>query len=183
VSRSIYRMNPDGSGRAEVIRNGSAPSVDRYRTEIAFVRDDEIWIAAVDGSGQQRITPGEVGGIHLMRCNRGDSREIIRGGVTHYLGWSADGGRLVYAAGTELLWVDVEVPGVGHPIPDVAAIVGRPSWSPDGTRIVVTRSKFVNRGIWTFTVDGTDAVRIADIRDQSSRPDWGYPVGPVVAQE
>lgn len=249
--RGIFRINPDGSGRTEVIRDASFPSVDRARTRIAFLRNGEIWIAAADGSDQQRVTDRAEGvvsdvtlspegdhvaytagasdtivvrnltgsdrcvgvvdenggplhgrwprwspdGIHLAfvlsapepgiaiaRCDGRNRREIVRGASTGaYIDWSADGRRVVFEGAEGMSWVDVQAPGQIHVIPNTAPIADAASWSPDSRRLVISDKTSATRGLWTVGVDGTGLMKIAEIVDHSGRPDWGYPVGPVVA--
>lgn len=246
-TRGIYRMNPDGTGRTEVIPDASAPSVDRARAQIAFVRAGAVWIAKADGSDQRQVTErgintsdvslspdgdyiayshgpdsriavhrlgdsdrcsgfsdseggplrgvapkwapdgvhlaytltGDVRGVGTAHC-KGTDRRVLIVGTSGYVDWSDDGKRVSYDAGSSMAWVDVQTPGVGHPVPNTFAIAGGASWSPDGQQLVITHTAFENRGIWTVRLDGSEAVKITEIADHSGRPDWGYPAAPVV---
>lgn len=134
-----------------------------------------------DGVHLAYVTTGDGAGIGIARCDGTDRRVVLREPAGVYVDWSEDGRRVVYGGANAMAWIDVQTPGVGHPIPNTSAIAGSPSWSPDGQRIVISRLGTPNRGLWTVRLDGSEAVKIADIGDHSGRPDWGYPAAPVVA--
>jgi Tol biopolymer transport system component len=67
-------------------------------------------------------------------------------------------------------------PGCGGPVGEPEAHgCYAPSWSPDGDRIVFTRSEpdGSNESIWTVDADGSGLVRVTDGTDDN--PAWGPP--------
>jgi Tol biopolymer transport system component len=88
---------------------------------------------------------------------------------------------VIFEAAEGMSWVDVQAPGQVHVIPNTALIADASSWSPDDRRLVIANHTSATRGLWSVGVDGTGLMKIAEITDQSGRPDWGYPAGPVVA--
>ncbi|WP_232660277.1 hypothetical protein [Pseudonocardia sp. TRM90224] len=120
--RAIFRINPDGTGRTEIIRNATAPSVDRDRSRIAFVRDSEIWIANIDGSGQQRVTDRSKGGaVDVSLSPEGD-----------YVAYHVDSsGKIVVQGLTNSSRCDRITDSE-----DTNAPIGLfPRWSPDGLHL------------------------------------------------
>ena len=54
--RSLYLINPDGTGVRLFVSGAEAAAVSRDGQWIAFVRGGEIWMMRRDGSGQVRVT-------------------------------------------------------------------------------------------------------------------------------
>jgi TolB protein len=51
-----------------------------------------------------------------------------------------------------------------------------PTWSPQGNKLVFTRSKgatFTSQQIYTMNPDGTGITRVTQTNDESFGPDWG----------
>jgi Tol biopolymer transport system component len=52
----IFTIKPDGSGRQQLIADGSDPAVSPDGTQLAFVRGNDIYVAHLDGSGERQVT-------------------------------------------------------------------------------------------------------------------------------
>jgi TolB protein len=107
-----------GSVRA-VVGPGGEPAWSPDGAAIAFARDGDIWAAAPDGSGAHRITSGPV--FDRMPAYSPDGRRIA------YRAVPADGVGVFAADAAD-----------GANVARLTSFGGRdPSWSPDGTRVVV----------------------------------------------
>lgn len=81
---SLYVMRPIGSGARLLIRNAAEAAISPDGRRMAFVRNDEIWVMRLDGSGQRqqwRVSAPPTG-----RWNK--DREPA---------WSADGGAVYFS--------------------------------------------------------------------------------------
>lgn len=82
---------------------------------LAFVRDNDLWVSAEDGSGAHRLTAS--------------------GDVDDGLAWSPDGERLALVQNGQLYVMEAD--GAVREITGPERNYRWPSWSPDGTQIVV----------------------------------------------
>jgi TolB protein len=169
-------------------------SSDRQRIAFAVDQGD-IWVVNVDGSGLTQITgtPNEEAylswspdgsriayttsaSIYAVKPDGSDPRALFTAGELYWPDWSPDGQSMVFASlydcdgdscmdivtrrldgsgGTRVVGSDG----------DFSATFGRPSWSPDGTRIVLTE----NGRIVTRNLNGTGLVNTGV---QGAVPDW-----------
>jgi Tol biopolymer transport system component len=100
--------------------------------EIAFVKDEDVWVMASDGSNAKDLTPFPG----------------PQAGPT----WSPDGSQLAYDAGGGIWTVDRDGSNP-HLVPNTKGGV-EASWSPDGKTIVFTSP---GRGWTLYTVSSTGA--------------------------
>lgn len=115
---------PYAGGAARLLAEGDYPVISPDGTRVAFIKDGQAWIAAIDGS-----TPAR--------------RLFVERGRTSDLQWSPDGARLAFVSRREshsfvgiyrddvtpILWL---APGMSRD--------ESPRWSPDGTRIAFVRT-------------------------------------------
>ena len=131
----------------------TTPSVPRVSTgDIAFVRDQRIWLTGADGTGTGPLTDG--------------SRKLDSPS------WGPDGRRLVAveSVGTDVTGkpvnrlVEVRLDGSVRAITG-DGVYGAPTWAPNGAYIAFNRmasSTPLRYELWTVRPDGSGERRIAD---------------------
>ena len=176
ATSSIYTIAPDGSGETRLTNNAFSdrdPAWSPDRKQIAYVSDasgsDDLRVMNADGSNQHPIRDGGTG-------------------VTGSAGspsWSPDGQEIAYlcgcgewramrpdGTGDRLIW-DPDPGAVGGPDRIGSAAGGRSSWSPDGSRLVVSISPSGAGApveIWTVGRGGSNPTRLTTgATDQNPR--------------
>ena len=145
-------------------------------TRLVLIRSQEdrpvgYLVANVDGSGLRQLTPPDM--LH------DDSGFAGR--------WSPDGNDILFVARSaetdhKAIWiVDADSgtpeqlpiePACGGPTADPEAFgCYSPDWSPDGKRIVFTRSDGETESIYIVNADGSGIVQITEGEDDNA--DWG----------
>jgi Tol biopolymer transport system component len=189
--------------RAQRSRNASMPAVSPDGRRIAFVagRGDSIWQVCVvnaDGSGSVRLTSSREskympswsadGRWVLYQSDRGDTFTLSavprKGGATKVIAsmdaktmvLSHDGRRLAYPVGTwtrNRIWVSALDGGGARAITDSTAGYFNLAWSPDDTRIAVTRSDSTGAmQVWVMNADGGGARALTRFTPGEARPQW-----------
>lgn len=155
LDNSLYRMNPDGTGRTRIVAAGPSYVPDLAPSEDRFV-----------------FVNGDCGSAHRIAVAMADGSDLrILGPCGARPRYSPDGTRVAYFADGSLLVMDqdgrnsrVLAPAEGND-PEFSGL----SWSPDGNRLAYT----YQGAIWTIGLDGTGARPITEApsgRDGS--PDW-----------
>lgn len=162
-ANAIYLMNADGSNQTN-IGEGSTPAWKPTGNTIAFTSArngyDAVYTMGIDGSSTTR----------LIQINNGCS----------YPAWNPQGTKIAFtskiAEGQDNLYV-VNADGSGTPTRLTNYTVGgpdwgdaeRPSWSPDGTKIVFTNDAPAG-GLMVISATGGTAQMI---RSEGGDPSWG----------
>ena len=142
---------------------------------LVFMRFDEndspvgIFVTNVDGSGLRRLTP----------------TDMILDGSGWGGSWSPDGDQILIVAlasddAHKAIWVVNPDGSSLHQLPITPACGGTsggcysPSWSPDGSKIVFTRSNAdgTSENIYTVNADGSGLFQVTDGGGDDD-PDWG----------
>src|SRR5688500_8808800 len=157
ASEDIFVMNADGTRVERLTTDGARDGSPTWSTDgqtIAFMSErdtlPEIYTMSASGGTQTRVTLG--GGRHAA--------------------WSPDGTKLAFAVpicGADGCVSSIFTKtGAQEPVPVSHRAADRPSWSPDGRRMVVDMficdfySYDCDRdGVYIMTLDGTDAVFLA----------------------
>ena len=147
-----------GADVLQVTHHRDVPGVfSRDGKRIAFQRNKGLWVVNVDGSGEHRV-----GGL-----------SIPEDGVA--MSWSVDDSAILTQSGARLYAIDV---ATGKPTP--VRIAGEPDvdlwggvYSPDGTRILISRPEGTYADLFTMLADGTDVVRLTTTAADERFMDWG----------
>lgn len=129
------------------VARGTQPAWSPDGRRIAFVRDGEVHVAAADGSGDRRLTPGSL--------------------LASAPAWSPDGTRIAFGGVRDIFTVrlvDRKVTNLTHsPKPWLGNFT--PAYSPDGRRIAFSRSTDAfNTDIFLMSANGTSLKRLTRSR-------------------
>jgi Tol biopolymer transport system component len=121
---------PTGS----VLGVDATPSPDGRR--LAYLRNGEMFVAAIDGSGERRVAT-------QVSLPTGDAVGPA---------WSPDGTRIALASASGLIVADADGSG-SHVV--LSTAVANPSWSPDARTIAYESRVPPHHSIWLVNADGT----------------------------
>ncbi|MEU4707304.1 hypothetical protein AB0G00_12820 [Nocardia salmonicida] len=179
--RSICVMDADGTDRkkltgsmGERLTYPQSPTFSPDGSQIAFTLGRTLWLMNADGTElrallEDAITPAftsDGSGIVFASGRRGHNR------TETYL-MDADGGNIRPLTGE----------GTPLPSPDPYYSATLPAFSPDGTRLLVTRwtqnSAKVMTGaeIWVMNPDGSDPRRLTEPNQPAREASWGGNLG------
>ena len=162
-SAAIGRANPDGTDlRSALVAAGPTdrdPAFDATGTRLALTStrtgDEEIWVAAADGSGPANVSR------HPARDNDP--------------AWSPDG-RIAFtstrAGAPHVFVMDADGAGVRQ-LTDGESTDQQPSWSPDGTEIVFASDRAGTRQLFVVDVASGVVRRLTGGAEPKADPAWG----------
>ncbi|MCL7960738.1 MAG: hypothetical protein M8861_11130 [marine benthic group bacterium] len=156
----LHSVDPE----TRVIRSlgieGEHPAVSPDGLWIAYDWNQDIWVAASDGSSAVNIT------------NSGEGEE--------FPAWSPDGSQLVYTRDGALFTMNAD----GSDWTPLWIVGWAPTWSPDGTQIAYTSSEGVsNAEIWVISPDGQGQPQRFNVTNHpawDAHPAWS-PLGDLIA--
>ena len=148
--------------------------------------DEDIYIGALDGSGQTDITQSSVDElapnwsrttdriaysrtngaevqIWVIGTDGSDPHAVTSAGSDISPRWSPDGMRIAFTRVTPVvhIWtVGADGTGVDELSTDMAATDSLPTWSPDGSQIAFMSTRTGGREIWSANPDGSGAARL-----------------------
>jgi len=174
----------DGGGLTRITSNpGGTDMPGDYSpdgTRLVFMRWHDmrpvgLFVTNVDGSEVRQLTPGD----------------MILDDSGHAGSWSPNGNDILFVAREseehhKAIWIVNADEGSPEQLPITPACGGplgaadeygchSPDWSPDGDRIVFTRSEpdGSNETLWIVNADGSNPVQVTDGTDDN--PSWGPP--------
>lgn len=183
-ANGIYSvLAADGSGLTRITTNpsGSSDIPGDYSPDgerLVFVRwegdlPSGLFVANVDGSGTRQI----------------DTTGLILDDSGFSGSWSPDGNNILFVARTDegrhkAIWIVNADSGTPEQFPIDPVCGGpftdsgqfgcyAPDWSPNGERIVFTRSDGTSESIYIVNADGSGLVQVTDGEDDNA--DWGTP--------
>lgn len=179
-SYEIFAAGPDGSGLAELT---AAPDSDE--TEPSWSPDArQIAFVSNRAGGIARATA-----IYVMNADGTGVRKLVEGGLEQTSpAWSPDGRSIAFSRCTFFTESGVcssaqivvvrpdgrDARNVTEPVVEVSVTDSKPAWSPDGKRIVFTRTlSFGDNQIWVVGADGRGLTRLlADDSESDHNPSW-----------
>lgn len=149
----IYRMAPDGSDPINLSNDpadDTKPVWSADGTRIAFVSN--------------RVVSEEEGQyIFMMNADGSNLRQLTFNHWSDSPSWSQDGSQITYMGDEDIFIINID--GNSEPVnltnsPDIRD--GRPTWSPDGTKIAWSSGDDGNWNLFVMDVDGSNKKQITD---------------------
>lgn len=155
---------PFSGGKPALLAEGDNPTISPVGDRVAFIRQGQVWVCPIDGSGKPEQlfhARGQNGAIRWAPDGNGIAFVSSRGGHS-LVGISRD-------PGTPIQWI----------APSYARD-GSPKWSPDGTRITFIRRDAAGGAPDSILapVKNPWSIWVADVGDGSAKPIWHSPDTP-----
>ena len=146
--------------------------------EIAFQTDAVTWLSLDVSPDGSTIVMEAVGDLYVLPIEGGTARRITSGmAFDSQPRFSPDGERIVFVSdrdGSENLWVANADGSEPRKLSSDKGTIefASPSWSPDGTHVVASRTKWGLRTfeVWAYHIDGGKGVRITEAKGGSDTP-------------
>ena len=146
--------------------------------EIAFQTDAVTWLSLDVSPDGATIVMEAVGDLYVLPIEGGDARRITSGmAFDSQPKFAPDGKRIAFVSdrdGSENVWVANADGSEPRKLSSDSGTVefASPSWSPDGTHVVASRTKWGLRTfeLWAYHVDGGRGVQITEAKSGSDDP-------------
>ena len=153
----LYLLNASARTRpVQLTHHRDVPGrFSRDGSMVAFNRDGDLWIVAIDGTGERLVA----------------DLDLEPGALS----FSPDDKTILTASGGVLYRIDVAT-GAKTTIRIVGernATIWDGVYSPDGTRILIRRPQVNGADLYTMRVDGTNLVRLTTTPTDERFVDWG----------
>lgn len=182
----LYLMGADGSNVHEIVHAGLTPSWSPDSTRIVFDHRPGVSVVNRDGGSMTHLTAQginpvwspdgttiafDIGGeIYVTGLSPGTTRQLTSlGGGAADPSWSPDGNSIVFTFDGKVRFLDLN----GVITAPANEILGwAPVFSPDGSRIALSRVLAGNWDVYTVRPDGTESTRLTTASGVDSAPDW-----------
>lgn len=161
--------------------------------EIAFQTDAVTWLSLDVSPDGSTIVMEAVGDLYVLPIEGGTAHRITSGmAFDSQPRFSPDGKRIVFVSdrdGSENVWVANADGSEPRKLSSDSGTVefASPSWSPDGTHVVASRTKWGLRTfeLWAYHVDGGRGVQITEAKSGSDTPsdERANALGPVYSPD
>ena len=146
--------------------------------EIAFQTDAVTWLSLDVSPDGSTIVMEAVGDLYVLPIEGGAAHRITSGmAFDSQPKFSPGGERIVFVSdrdGSEDLWIaNADGSELGNLSSNSGTIeFASPSWSPDGTHVVASRTKWGLRTfeLWAYHIDGGSGVQITEAKSGSDTP-------------
>ena len=146
--------------------------------EIAFQTDTVTWLSLDVSPDGSTIVMEAVGDLYVLPIEGGDARRITSGmAFDSQPKFSPDGKRIVFVSdrdGSENVWIANADGSEPEKLSSDSGSIefASPSWSPDGTHVVASRTKWGLRTfeLWAYHTDGGRGVQITKAKKGSDTP-------------
>ena len=146
--------------------------------EIAFQTDAVTWLSLDVSPDGSTIVMEAVGDLYVLPIEGGAARRITSGmAFDSQPKFAPDGKRIVFVSdrdGSEDLWIaNADGSELGNLSSNSGTIeFASPSWAPDGTHVVASRTKWGLRTfeLWAYHIDGGSGVQITEAKSGSDTP-------------
>ena len=146
--------------------------------QIAFETDAVTWLSLDVSPDGSTIVMEAVGDLYVLPAEGGTARRITSGmAFDSQPRFSPDGKRIVFVSdrdGSENAWIANADGSEPRKLSSDKGTIefASPSWSPDGTHVVASRTKWGLRTfeLWAYHVDGGRGVQITEAKSGSNTP-------------
>ena len=146
--------------------------------QIAFETDAVTWLSLDVSPDGSTIVMEAVGDLYVLPAEGGTARRITSGmAFDSQPRFSPDGKRIVFVSdrdGSENVWIANADGSEPRKLSSDKGTIefASPSWSPDGTHVVASRTKWGLRTfeLWAYHVDGGRGVQITEAKSGSDTP-------------
>ncbi len=146
--------------------------------QIAFETDAVTWLSLDVSPDGSTIVMEAVGDLYVLPVEGGTARRITSGmAFDSQPRFSPDGKRIVFVSdrdGSENVWIANADGSEPRKLSSDKGTIefASPSWSPDGTHVVASRTKWGLRTfeLWAYHVDGGRGVQITEAKSGSNTP-------------
>ena len=206
IFEDLWVMRADGKAQTRIVIGATYPSWSPDGQRIAYasdnMNDDGIHVVNVDGTGDIKITPADLGGFETAWAPDGSAiafaslgdKDIMLinpdgGGLTNLTNgvadddgpvWSPDSRQILFTTSPEDNQLESEVAVMNRDGSGRSALTAHvgfdlsPDWSPDGSKIVYTEVDPDDAEILVMNADGSEKLNVShDSEAEDSFADWG----------